>query len=310
MKVRTRVAALVLSVLATSLGHDAPAAAKDFEAFFPGVHFKDPEVQHLADSFGYQRGPVKLPLANATLQVGANFYFLDAEDARRVLVDLWDNPPQIADGVLGMILPAEKAPVEETWGALVTFAADGYVSDAAATKIDYGRLLSSMKARAAAVSAARVNNGFGAMRLVDWASPPAYDALAHKLRWATELQFNDSAHHSVNYDLRALGRRGVLKINIVGGYEQLAAIEAAVPQIMAMPEFDAGARYQDFVAGTDRRAPYGVAGLIAGPAAAAAEGTDPSAVDGYGRVALLAMLTVAAALSYAWWLRDRASRLL
>ena len=64
--------------------------------------------------------------------------------------------------------------------------------------------------------------------------------------------------------MRALGRRGVLKINFVAGMEQLDEIKGVIPAVMDMPQFEAGSRYADFVPGVDKVAAYGIGGLIAG----------------------------------------------
>jgi uncharacterized membrane-anchored protein len=88
--------------------------------------------------------------------------------------------------------------------------------------------------------------------------------MEHKLHWAKELAFGDSPQHTLNYDVRALGRKGVLKMNFVAGMDQLAEIKNVIPAVMAMPQFEAGSRYQDYVPGADKVAAYGIGGLIAG----------------------------------------------
>ena len=46
----------------------------------------------------------------------------------------------------GMVFPAKYAPVEaESWGSVVEYSADGYVSDADAASTDYDELLRSIK---------------------------------------------------------------------------------------------------------------------------------------------------------------------
>ena len=181
-----------------------------------------------------------------------------------MIVDAWNNPPTAAEKVLGMIMPSDKTPLDDTWGAVITYDDDGYVSDEDAVKIDYSALLKDMQEGTAQASEERVKLGFPAIRLVGWASPPFYDRHTHKLHWAKELEFGDQAKHTLNYDVRALGRRGVLKINFVAGMEQLDEIKGVIPAVMDMPQFEAGSRYADFVPGVDKVAAYGIGGLIAG----------------------------------------------
>jgi uncharacterized membrane-anchored protein len=253
------------SMLLLLLG-SAPASAKSFKELFPDVTFKDGRVQQLAESFDYRQGIVPMSDGGVRLDVPDRFYFLSGSDARRVLVDVWGNPPVVAQGIEGLILPADKAPVEDSWGVVVAYDGDGYVPDEDAFRIDYGELLKSMQRTTAVASRERVRNGYGAIRLIGWASPPLYDRATHKLQWAKELQFNDGEHRTLNYDVRALGRWGVLKMNIVAGIGDLARIERVIPDVLRMPQFVAGSRYQDFVPGTDKVAAYGIAGLINGEA--------------------------------------------
>jgi uncharacterized membrane-anchored protein len=207
---------------------------------------------------------IALGASGVQLSVSRGFYFLSAEDARRVIVEAWGNPPATANTALGMILPANKTPIDDSWGAIITFDEDGYVSDEDAAKINYTDLLKEMQDSTDQASAERVKQGFQSIRLIGWASPPYYDQAAHKLHWAKELEFGGQQDHTLNYDVRALGRRGVLKMNFVAGMGQLNEIKGVIPAVMAMPEFTAGSRYQDYVPGVDKVAAYGIGGLIAG----------------------------------------------
>jgi uncharacterized membrane-anchored protein len=249
--------ALVISV--------ACAEARSFGEMFPGRSYDDPKAKELSEALDYRDGAVALGSAGVRLSVPAGFYFLGSEDARRVIVEAWGNPPAAANGVLGMIFPAGRTPFDDVWGAVITYDEDGYVSDEDAAKIDYTTLLKEMQEATQRGSEERVKQGFASIRLVGWASPPFYDKDTHKLHWAKELEFaGNSQQHTLNYDVRALGRKGVLNINFVAGMDQLGEIRAVIPAVMAMPEFEAGARYTDYVPGVDKVAAYGIGGLIAG----------------------------------------------
>jgi len=249
-------AALILTI--------ACAEAKTFGEAFPGRTFEHQEAQKFVESLDYKDGTIGLGTGGVQLNVPRGFYFLSAEHAQHVIVDAWNNPPTSADKVLGMIMPADKTPLDDTWGAVITYDEDGYVSDEDAAGIDYNSLLKDMQEGTAQASEERVKLGFSSIRLVGWASPPFYDRHTHKLHWAKELAFGDQEKHTLNYDVRALGRRGVLKINFVAGMDQLDEIKAVIPAVMDMPQFEAGSRYADFVPGADKVAAYGIGGLIAG----------------------------------------------
>lgn len=237
---------------------------KSYRELFPDRAYKSREVQALLERLDYKQGSVLLESVAITLNVPGGFYFLSAKDAVPVLTELWGNPASAATGILGMILPSSATPVDGTWGAVVSFDTDGYVSDDDAANINYSELLEEMKAGTEAVNAERAKQGFAAIRLIGWASPPFYDKATHKLHWAKELEFGGEPNHTLNYDVRALGRHGVLKMNFVAEIGDLAAIKRVIPTVMAMPSFEHGSRYEDYLPGVDKVAAYGIGGLITG----------------------------------------------
>jgi len=114
----------------------------------------------------------------------------------------------------------------------------------------------------------RVKQGYPAITLGGWAETPRYDAASHKIYWAKDLTFGDSAHHTLNYCIRVLGREGVLELNAVSTVDQLGQIRESMKQVVAAADFTAGNRYGDFNSGTDKLATYGLAALVAGGVAA------------------------------------------
>ncbi|NBW13767.1 MAG: DUF2167 domain-containing protein, partial [Caulobacteraceae bacterium] len=226
-------------------------------------------VQAVLDNLHPQSGAVPIKAANATLQLGNDFYFLNAADSRAVLTEVWGNPPSASDGVLGMVFPAGKSPADDTWGAVVTYAGDGYVSDADAHKLDPAKLLETLREGEDEVNRQRQADGYPTTHLAGWAEPPAYDAARHNLIWAKLIAFGDQQDNTLNYDVRVLGRRGVLSMNIVAGADDLQALRPEASRLMATAAFDPGSRYTDFDSSIDKKAEYGIAGLIAGGAALA-----------------------------------------
>jgi uncharacterized membrane-anchored protein len=208
-------------------------------------------------------GDVRIPGANAVLHLGREYYFLPANEARLVLTEGWGNPPAQADGVLGMVFPAGRTFADDTWGAAITYEATGYVSDSDATSTDYSAMMREMQAGESELNAELARQGFPARHLIGWAQAPAYDVRAHSLVWARNLHFEGTQENTLNYDIRLLGRRGVLSLNMVTVMSDLAATRAAAQRFASAAEFTPGERYSDYQAGTDQVAEYGVAGLIA-----------------------------------------------
>jgi uncharacterized membrane-anchored protein len=212
-------------------------------------------------------GTQTIESADAVLALDEQFRFLAQADARRVLEEFWGNPPD--DTVLGLVVPAAvRLDQPDSWVAVVTYSEDGYVSDADAHAIDYDAMLRDMKEGAVEENEMRREAGYPTVELVGWASPPRYDAANKKLHWAKELAFEGDDGHTVNYDVRVLGRRGYLSLNAIGNVEQLAAMQAGMERLIPQVEFVAGERYADFDASTDKVAAYGLAALVGGTLAA------------------------------------------
>lgn len=226
-------------------------------------------MEALLDSLKPRTGDISLPGPKATLALGEAYYFLEAADARRVLVEGWGNPPSVVEGVLGMVFPAGKSPLDDTWGAVITWVGDGYVADADAASIDYADLLKQLKASEAADNEALAADGYAASTLVGWAQQPSYDPVRHNLIWAKEIAFAGAPENTLNYDVRVLGRAGVLSMNIVAQMSDLASIGGEATKLMNTASFQPGAQYADYQEGVDKKAAYGVGGLIAGGAALA-----------------------------------------
>ncbi len=214
-------------------------------------------------SLDRQTGKITLPGKVATLNVSEGFYYLNPDDAQKLLVELWGNPP--GEKPLGMLLPAGVTPFEaESWGVTIDYQEDGYVEDSEAAEIDYDELLAQMKEDTRSASDARVAEGYEPIKLMGWAARPYYDEQAHKLHWAKELAFGEDKRRELNYNIRVLGRKGVLVLNFIAGMDQLPEIQSNLRHVLAMAEFDEGSRYEDFDPEYDKIAAYGIGGLIAG----------------------------------------------
>ena len=150
------------------------------------------------------------------------------------------------------------------------YVAEGHVPDDEANTINYTELLSNMQDGMEQENTWRTENNYPTISLVGWAEAPHYDQATHKLYWAKDLLFGGESTHSLNYDIRVLGREGHLVVSFVSTMDQIEAIRAEAPAVMAMANFTPGNTYADYVEGVDQRAAYGIGGLIAGGALLAA----------------------------------------
>ena len=216
-----------------------------------------------------QTGDVRIDAAKAVLHLGDRYYFLPADQAKKVLIQVWGNPPEAVADVLGMVMETGSSPFGDAWGAVITYRDTGYVSDEDASNQDYDAVLQSMKEGDAADNEQRKAAGFPTLSIVGWAQAPSYDAASHALIWARELASSDSKINGLNYDVRLLGRSGVLSLNMVSSMPALAQVRTAAAAFGKAVEFEPGARYADFDPTIDKAAGYGLAGLVGGGAAVA-----------------------------------------
>lgn len=245
------------------------AAAEDKPAATDPAAIKA-AVQKLLASLKPKQGDIPLRSGLARASIPPNFYYLGPEDAEKVLVRLWGNPP-MDQKPLGLIYPTNQSLIgDNTWAVVIQYEEDGHIKDGDAHKIDYAKLLKEMQSTTKEVNQEREKKGYSPIELVGWATPPRYDSATHKLYWAKEIKFGDSAENTLNYNLRVLGRKGVLVLNAVSPMSRLPEIEAATPEILSMVDFNSGHRYGDFDKSTDKVATYGLAALVAGGVAAKA----------------------------------------
>jgi uncharacterized membrane-anchored protein len=216
-------------------------------------------------TFRYQTGRITLSEGRGSFTVPAGMRYLDAEQSRRVLTQLWGNPESTAEGLEGMVFPADKGPLDEqSWAFIVSFESMGYVKDDDAEDIDYAELLGEMQQEIKDGNADRKAAGYPGMELLGWAAAPHYDKAAHALHWAKKIQFEGSEGPTLNYDVRILGRKGVLSLNAVAGVDQLAVVQAQIPAVVKGTDFAQGQRYADFNPDLDEVAAYSLGGLVAG----------------------------------------------
>lgn len=207
-------------------------------------------------------GRVNIGLGLATFQIPKGFKYLNAKQSQYVLHDLWGNPPGES---LGMILPEEASDiVPTTWAIEITYDEDGHVKDDDAKDIKYDELLTDMQKKVEEVNPERKKQGYPTFKLLGWASPPYYDEKENKLHWAKRILFEGDSIETLNYNIRVLGRKGVLVLNAIGTMDQLDEIKSQIEPVLSNVNFNDGNKYANFDSNTDKVAAYGIGGLIAG----------------------------------------------
>ncbi len=223
--------------------------------------------QKFADSvehaMKYSTGAITLTNGVAKLNVPAGFKFLNPEQSNYVLTELWGNPPQT--GILGMIFPAAGGPFgDKSYTFIITYDPMGFVKDEDADKTDYDEMLKNLQKDEVEENKTRAAQGYGAIHMVGWAAKPFYDKTNKVLHWAKNLQFAGAEENTLNYEVRILGRKGVLSMNAVATMNELDSVKKDIDKVLAMPSFTEGNAYKDFDSKTDNVAAWTIGGLVAG----------------------------------------------
>lgn len=220
-------------------------------------------IDSLEARFEYQHGEIKFNNGIGTLTVPEGFRYLDAEQSRYVLEDMWGNPEDTT--VMGMILPQNRGVLaDNSWAFIVTYEEMGYVKDDDADDIDYEELLEEMKTDAKTENEARAEAGYDPIEIVGWASKPFYDVDKKVLHWAKEIKFGDSEFNTLNYNVRVLGRKGVLVLNAVSSMTELGEVQQNISPVLSSFTYADGTKYEDFNPDLDEVAAWTIGGLVAG----------------------------------------------
>jgi uncharacterized membrane-anchored protein len=212
----------------------------------------------------FQTGNIQLENGVAQLNVPAGFKFLNKEQSNYVVTELWGNPPQ--SGILGMLFPENGGPfADSSYAFVITYDAMGYVKDDDADKINYDDMLKQLQEGEKEENAERIKQGYTSVHMVGWAQKPFYDKTNKVLHWAKEIKFGtDSEQNTLNYEVRILGRKGVLSLNAVATMSELSAVKKDIDKVLAIPSFTKGNTYGEFDSKVDDVAAWTIGGLVAG----------------------------------------------
>src|ERR1044072_171463 len=211
----------------------------------------------------YRTGTVKLPSGVAQLNVPKGFKYLNAEQSQYVIHDLWGNPART--DVIGMLFPETGGPyADSNYAFIISYDAMGYVKDEDADKINYDEMLKNMQSSEKEANVERLKQGYPSIHIVGWAQKPYYDKDTKVLHWAKELEFGGEDSHTLNYDIRILGRKGILSLNAVAQMSELSLVKRDISKVLTIAEFTEGNKYADFNPKIDQVAAWGIGALVAG----------------------------------------------
>ena len=221
-------------------------------------------IDSIEKSFKYEHGTIELEGGIAQITIPEGFKYLNAEQSENVLVNYWNNPKN-DNMTMGLILPEKQGVLGDT-GYVFNIQYDkiGFVKDDDADEINYDDLLSEMKKDAEEANKERKEAGYEAIEIVGWAAKPFYDKDKKILHWAKEVKFGDEPINTLNYNVRILGRKGVLVLNAIATMSNIAAVQKGVPKVLDIVTFKDGNKYSDFNPSIDQVAALTIGGLVAG----------------------------------------------
>lgn len=243
---RSRAWGLLLFGLAAVLASRA-AAPPDPDAFADAVR---------AARLVTRVGPGSVPLLDqAELDLPLGVDFIPQPQAGAMLAALGQ---EAGVNLVGLV----QAHAQGQWLVAVRFDPIGQVRVDAEHDWDTDRLLA--RIRAAVVQ--RSAEGAPHMNVLGWAQRPAFDAARHRLVWSVRLRPDGTAQavdERVNYNTHALGRTGVLSLNLVSPASTIRSDKRLAHVLLGAASFLPGQAYADFVEGRDSVSPKSMDDFIA-----------------------------------------------
>jgi uncharacterized membrane-anchored protein len=222
------------------------------------------KIDSIENSFHYEYGTIYLDNGVGKLIIPKGFKYLSPEQAERVLVDIWGNPK--SDNLtLGLILP-EKTGVlsDNSYVFNIQYDEIGYVEDDDADDINYDDLLTQMKEESVEQNKLRIKEGYESISVIGWSAQPYYDKDRKILYWAKEFKFGKSEINTLNYNIRILGRKGVLILNAIATTKELPLVQSEISNVLNIFQFNDGYKYEEFDSSVDEVAAWTIGGLVAG----------------------------------------------
>jgi uncharacterized membrane-anchored protein len=216
----------------------------------------------VADEYpeGVTPGPATIDLGHdLTLDLGEPYVFAEKALAARMLEA---SGSFHHESLLGVVAPKAE---DAQWFVVVDYDGEGYVKED--EEIDADDLLETIRDGLKRQNEERAEKGFQPLEIQGWAEPPRHDPARHHLVWGLDVAGSNGV--SVNYNTRALGRKGYVSMVLVTEKSLLAQDKPEVEALLASTRFDEGSRYEDYQPG-DKVAEYGLAGLVLAGAGLAA----------------------------------------
>lgn len=209
---------------------------------------------------GMTSGPATVKVGEgASLAVPEGAIFGDAEATRSML----EKSGNLTSGrEVGMLLSDEAEVIFE-------FDPIGYVKDDDKDALDADKMLASLREGQEEANTQLKSLGRAELEIARWQVKPHYESTLHNLEWGPVVKNKQNGHETVNYNVRLLGRRGVMEVTLLVSPEKLDQQLPWFRSALTGFTFEKGEDYASFRSG-DKVAEYGLAALVTGGAVAVA----------------------------------------
>jgi uncharacterized membrane-anchored protein len=223
-------------------------------------------IDSVNNALKFSTGQLKLEADKIQLNVPQGFKYLNKEQSKFVLTKLWGNPESTVEDVDGMLFPANAGPfADSSYAFIISYTEEGHIKDEDAGKINYDDLLKDLQSSEKEENEKRVKAGYDSVHIVGWAQKPYYDDQRKILHWAKEIKFGDGeGGNTLNYQVRILGRKGMVSLNAVGKMYELPLVDKDIASVLGIVTFTGGNSYKDFDPKIDKVAAWTIGGLVAG----------------------------------------------
>ncbi|MFB9328568.1 DUF2167 domain-containing protein [Paenibacillus aurantiacus] len=194
----------------------------------------------------------------AELKLGAGYAFLNGTDTQAY--------EEMSGGVatgneIGFVVPTDQT---QGWAMYFEYEATGHIADDEKDDIDAAELLKSYKKGTEARNE-ELDPAYH-MFVDGWDVEPFYDENLHHLAWSL-LAHDAQDNKLINYNVRILTREGVISAILVSDPEHLSADrQTAEKDVLAAFGLKDSSRYEAYDPSTDKKAEFGLTGLILGGA--------------------------------------------
>jgi len=231
-----------------------------FMTFTFSINIYAQDKEHKQITVNWLNGPAKAKLGSlAEINVPGNYHFASGDDTKKIM-EYFGNQP--TDREAGYI-----APKNDEWFMVFDFNETGYIKDDEKNSLDADKILQGFKDGDKEANKWRREQNLPELEVIGWHKKPAYDPETNNLEWATIYQ--SEGRKGINYNIRYLGRKGVMEVVIVADEKNLVKTVAAAKKILSSYSFSSGNKYSEFRDG-DKIAEYGLAALVGGGALAVA----------------------------------------